>query len=216
MKTISQNDWRRLLTFFVDDMENYRPVLMKPFEQDGYVCATDAHALIRVDKKYITDDYSTSAKTPNVASVMPPHKPYLTITEAALRSAFVTLGMDYDTTTIDCPHCDNDCEVEWHFTDKDGDEHTKFGECPCCNGTGRLPNGLDTYCELDGKFLIAHFLLLLYHVMTALEVKTVKVSIGKQNQFRFNLGDGVDVVVMVCLMNNRNSKRIAKIKTSKL
>ena len=63
MKELTPNEWHKLLNRYVADAEAMRPVMMKPFEQDGYVCASDTHILIRVAKRYITNDYSTDKTT---------------------------------------------------------------------------------------------------------------------------------------------------------
>ena len=43
MKELTPNEWHKLLNRYVADAEAMRPVMMKPFEQDGYVCASDTH-----------------------------------------------------------------------------------------------------------------------------------------------------------------------------
>lgn len=133
-----------------------------------------------------------------------------------MRKAFTILGMDYDTTTIDCIECDNDCEVEWKYTDRDGDEHTKYAECPCCNGTGRVPNGADKYCEIVSNLVRAYFMLLLYRAMMELKVEEVKVSAGCNRPLKFNIGDGIDIVVMPCILDKYSSKKRAPINMTKL
>lgn len=216
MRQLTPDGWRNLLYLFVADEETMRPVMMKPFEQGGYVCASDAHVLIRVAKKYITDDYSTPAKAPDVSRIIPAQPPTSKICANELRKAFTILGMDYDTTTIDCIECDNDCEVEWKYTDRDGDEHTKYAECPCCNGTGRVPNGADKYCEIVSNLVRAYFMLLLYRAMMELKVEEVKVSAGCNRPLKFNIGDGIDIVVMPCILDKYSSKKRAPINMTKL
>ncbi len=216
MRQLTPDGWRNLLYLFVADEECMRPVMMKPFEQGGYVCASDTHVLIRVAKKYITDDYSTPAKAPDVSRIIPAQPPTSKICASELRKAFTILGMDYDTTTIDCIECDNDCEVEWKYTDRDGDEHTKYAECPCCNGTGRVPNGADKYCEIGSNLVCAYFMLLLYRAMMELKVEEVKVSAGCNRPLKFNIGDGIDIVVMPCILDKYSSKKRAPINMTKL
>jgi hypothetical protein len=216
MRQLTPDGWRNLLYLFVADEETMRPVMMKPFEQGGYVCASDAHVLIRVAKKYITDDYSTPAKAPDVSRIIPAQPPTSKICANELRKAFTILGMDYDTTTIDCIECDNDCEVEWKYTDRDGDEHTKYAECLCCNGTGRVPNGADKYCEIGSNLVRAYFMLLLYRAMMELKVEEVKVSAGCNRPLKFNIGDGIDIVVMPCILDKYSSKKRAPINMTKL
>lgn len=107
MKELTQAEWHRLLTLFVADAEDMRPALMKPFEQDGYVCATNAYIILRVAKRFISEDFSTDKHLPDVASVTPEHNPISAITIDTLRGEFVRQKIDYDTTTADCPDCDD-------------------------------------------------------------------------------------------------------------
>lgn len=216
MRQLTSAGWRDLLNLFVAGEEEMRPVMMKPFERGGYVCASDTHILIRVSKKYITDDYTTMAKTPDVSRIIPANPPTFKISVSQLRKAFTILGMDYDKTTIDCIECDNDCEVEWKYTDRDGDEHSKWAECPCCNGTGRVPNGADKYCEIGSNLVCAYFVLLLYRTMMELEVDEVKVTTGSKSPLMFNIGDGIDIVVMPRILDKYSSKLRVPVKMTKL
>ncbi len=196
MKELNPMEWRRLLTSFVADAEEVRPVLMNPFEQNGYVCATDTRILIRVAKRFITDDYSTDKHTPDVASVMPEHNPISAISVQTLRGEFVRLQMDYDTDSVDCPYCDEEGDVEWEFTDSDGDRHTMWAECPCCDGVGLLPNGYNKKCQVIGATINAHYMLLVYRVMSTLGVDTTEITRGDREQILFHIADGIDVLVM--------------------
>lgn len=216
MRQLNSAEWRRLLRLFVAGAEEMRPVMMTPFERDGWVCATDSHVLIRVDKKYITDDYFTDKKTPDVKSVMPQYNPQLAITKTGLIQALTKLNLDYNETKTECPYCDEECEVEWEYTDSDDDKHTMWGECPCCKGSGYLRNGINRFCELNGANLNAHYLILLYNVMTELSIDKATVTIGDMRQLRFNIAQGVDIVMMPCILNKKRSKSVANIKTTKL
>lgn len=196
MKELTQAEWHRLLTLFVADAEDMRIALMKPFEQDGYVCATNANIILRVDKKFISEDFSTGKQLPDVASVMPEHNPISAITMDTLKGEFVRQQIDYDTTTVDCPYCDDECEVEWEYTDHDGDTHKMWAECPCCGGTGILPNGINKKCQVIGATINAHYMLLIYHVMLALGIDKAELTRGEREQILFHIAEGIDVVVM--------------------
>lgn len=216
MRQLTPDGWRNLLYLFVADEETMRPVMMKPFEQSGYVCASDTHILIRVAKKYITDDYSTTAKTPDVSPIIPVQPPTFKISAEELRKVFANLCMNCNTTTLDCIECDSDCEVEWKYTDRDGDQHSMWAKCPCCNGTGRVPNGVDKYCEIGNNLVCAYFMLLLYRAMMELEVDEVTVSASSMRPLMFNLGDGIDIIVMPCILDKYSSKLRTPVKMTKL
>ena len=216
MRQLNSAEWRRILRLFVAGAEEMRPVMMNPFEQDGWVCATDSHVLLRVDKKYISDDYSTDKKTPHVAGVMPQNDPQLSITIAGLIQAFVKLNIDYHETKVECPYCNEECEVEWEYVDHDGDKHTMWAECPCCSGLGYIRNGINCFCEFNGTFLNAHYLILLYHVMKDLSIDKTDVTISDMRQLRFNITQGVDIIIMPCNLDKKRSRSVASIKPTKL
>lgn len=196
MKQITPQEWRKLLTLFVANNDEIRPVFMKPFEQRGYVCATNGQILIRVAKGYIKEDFESTMKAPDVAAVIPTRNPQFAITLSALKGKFVRQHIDYDLTTVPCPHCDDECEVEWAFTDKDGDRHTMWAKCPCCHGSGREPNAIGKTCKVAGMTVNAHYMLLVYRVMSSLEIGAVDVTVGSRRQLLFHVADGVDVMTM--------------------
>lgn len=216
MKELTPNKWRNLLHEFVADAEEMRPVMMKPFEQDGYVCATDAHILIRVAKRFISDDYTTDKSTPNVTGVIPDYNPQYTVTVNNLRGAFVQRGIDYDNLAVECPYCDDDCEVEWTFEDHDGDTHTMWAECPCCAGTGYVANGINHYFEIKERTVNAHFMLILYQTMIELGIDRAEVTIIDMQQILFTIADGIDIIIMPYILNNKRNKGISRVKISKL
>ncbi len=216
MKELNQTEWQILLNRFVADAEEMRPVLMKPFEQDGYVCATDTHVLLRVAKKFISEDYSTGKTTPNVARVVPEYKPLCAVTASNLRSAFSKRGIDYNELFVNCPHCDSENEVEWKFVDRDGDTHSMWAECPCCNGTGDVPNGINQYIEINDCIVNAHFMLILYQTMIELGIDKAEVSFGKMHQLLFTIADGIDIVMMSHNLDNKRSKGVTKLAITKI
>lgn len=130
--------------------------------------------------------------------------------------AFVQRGINYDDLKIPCYHCDDESEVEWEFTDSDGDKHTMWAECPCCGGSGSIPNGTNHYLEIGECTISAYFMLLLYRTMVELGIDKVNVSKGNRQQFLFEIADGIDVLVMPCILANKRVKGITKIKTTKV
>ena len=216
MIQLNSAEWRSLLRKFVADASELRLVLQVPFEQDGYVCATDTHVLIRVAKRYISDDYLTDRLTPNVAKVMPEYNPRFTISTDNLRGAFIQKNINYDVLTGYCPECNEECEVKWKYTDLDGDEHTMYAECPCCYGTGRIPNGINHYLEVGKCTVNAYFMLLLYHAMMKLGVNNAEVSIDNTRPVLFTLAEGVDIIIMPTNLEYKRHKSVSRVKLSKL
>lgn len=196
MNKITQDEWRKLLHLYVAGTDSCRVALMKPFEQDGYVFATDSHSLIRVSKKYVTDEYVNQAKTPDASRVIPECAPAFIIHLSSLQNAFARHKIDSSRMTVECTECDVEGGVKWRYIDSDGDEHTMFSACPCCHGTGQAPNGANKYFSVHGKIFLGTNLLKLYRVMQNLGIDETTVSIGRSGQHLFSLAPGVDVVIM--------------------
>lgn len=195
MKSLTPQQWHELLVKFVCD-EDDRPSLAKPFKQNGYICATDAHNLLRVDAKYIANaDKYPKLESPDVERIIPKSDPEFAITVDALRAAFVNCGIDYDVAYTECPYCD-DGEVQWKFTDSDGDTHTKWDDCPLCGGTGSLPNGFNKRLNIGKHQFPANPILMLYSVMEALGIDKAAVAVDTYPAYRFNIADGIDVLTV--------------------
>ena len=200
MKELTPAEWRHLLYLFVAGEEEMRLALTKPFEQYGYVCATNSRIILRVSKKFISEDFSTDRRVPYVADGLPRHNPVAGITIDAFRNEFVRQKMCYDVTTAECPYCNDEYEVKWEHTDIDGDRHEMWAECPICKGTGSIPNGMNKKCQVLCTTFNVHYMLLIYHVMLALDVDKVEVTpSSKGGPFLFHIADGVDVAAMPCI-----------------
>lgn len=198
MKKLTAVQWQSLLYKFTAD-EDFRPGIQKPFMQGGYICATNAYIVLRVNRKLIppsNDDYVPKGYVPNVTAVMPNPNPTptFTITIKAIRECLVALGLNYDILTKNCPECDGSGDVDWYYTDRDGDTHTMVDKCPCCDGMGEVANGDDRYCAIGDRATLAHFMILTHYVMNSLGIETLKCTWGKGNLL-FNLSDGVDILV---------------------
>lgn len=198
MKSLTPKQWHSLLDLFVADADSFRPAFMKPFEQDGFVCATDGHNLIRVSKKFISDEFPTTSRALNVARVIPAYKPSLTVSAYGLRHAFVAVGVDYDCMLACCPECDGDRQVEWEYTDNDGGRHTMSAYCPVCGGSGQALNGFNKFCKIADKILSVYSLILLYRVMDVLCIGEAQITFGKRGPLLFTIADGVDILIAPC------------------
>ena len=197
MKNLNVEQWRHLLYKFTSD-EDFRPGLQTPFEQNGHVCATETHVILRVDKNLIpksNDDYTPKYRVPTVAKVMPTPNPTFTISLKEIQSCLVALGLNYDSLSKQCPECGGRGDVDWYYTDRDGDTHTKMDDCPYCEGSGDIHNGNDRYCSIGDRATLAYYLILVHYVMAHLDIKTLKCTWGK-GCLLFNLTDGVDILVL--------------------
>ena len=110
-----------------------RPVMLKPFEYNGKVYATDAHALIRTDKANI--DFVLENKYPalQLEAIIPASNTseILRIKNEAFEPIKTEDELEYVGKDVECQKCDGCGDVDWEF------EHwTKRFECPQCNGDG--------------------------------------------------------------------------------
>lgn len=199
MKKLTADQWRSLLYKFTED-EGFYPGLQHPFKQDGYVCATDTHAILRVDKDLIpksNDDYVPKHRVPTIAKVMPTSNPTFTISLKEIQSCLVALGLNYDHLDKECPGCGGSGDVDWYYTDRDGYTHTKMDDCPYCGGSGCIKNGSDRYCSIGDMVILAYHMILVQRTMTALGIDTLRCTwhrMGKRSLL-LNFADGVDIVV---------------------
>lgn len=111
--------------------------LIAPFAQNGYVYATNAQALIRFPKKYVSDGYNDQIK-PNCDSIFKEqHNHACTVFVSDLEA----LVNDPDIPVIDelkpngldvkCTECKGSGEVYWEYK-----HHEESFDCPVCDGSG--------------------------------------------------------------------------------
>lgn len=129
MKTIEE-----ILYTFCADREQKNEVFYTPFEQNGYIYATDGNILIKISKSITTNKYQYRDK-PNCQSVFVPCKQKMVIKISELRNKIskadlidevIQIGKD-----VECKECDGYGEVEWEYK-----THTKYFDCPVCDGSG--------------------------------------------------------------------------------
>lgn len=217
MRELMPQQWQTLLNRFAEDLEGFRPAIEKPFEQDGYVCATDTHILIRVERELVGVDYSTPTNAPMVSRVMPEPNPSFIITRDDIFDALIKCGIDnIDRETEDCPHCHGFGDVTWEFYDNYGDRHTMVEDCPCCDGEGEVKNGIDKYIAIKDHVFLAYFLIKIFYVMRELEIEEADVTVSKPQSHLFHLTDGIDILLMPLPEENKKERLITKCKTTAL
>lgn len=189
-----------LLEIFTEqDEETYRLWTLEPFEQDGYIVATDTRALIRVMKELTEGEYK-HRDDPNVAIVIPKPNPQFAITREELRKVLTMMPntgfAPYFQRFCDCPECDGRGDVEYEYRHKNwSDTSTTMAECPVCGGDGRAYVGYDTGIDIRGKVFVAQYIILLHNAMSALNADVVKVTPAKSG-WMFQPQDGIDILIM--------------------
>lgn len=198
MNKLTSKEWRSLLYEFTADHDGFRSALTKPFDQNGYVCATDGHAILRVSKKFVIEEYPAAGKVPNVAAIIPDSEPQFAVGCRAIRGGLLARGIDFDCLSVERPECHGRGNVSWKYDDKKGIEHETSANCPVCNGIGEVENGLYTFFTIGLCIFLGPYILRLYRVMDQLGLDAVRVS-AAGHTWRFNLADGIDVILASCI-----------------
>ena len=154
-----KNEEQLLKLFYKEDDKNRpnkRPNINKPFIQDGFICATDGHMLVRIDesihdwnlKYYETVD---GLLPPDVSKVVP---------DADMLINDVVLTLDDLNESISkfpvedyhykCFDCDGTGYVDWSYTSLDATVYHLHDTCPACGGIGEI----DRYTPVYAQFMI--------------------------------------------------------------
>lgn len=127
-------DKKELFGLFVDK-DGYRPILNYPYRRDGYVYATDRYKLIRVKEDIVSGDYEVTDKMK--LNVPTDNCDYI-ISDKDIEKAFSEIPKvkEVEEKEVKCSECDGTGEVDWEYTDKNGNDYEGCFECPVCDGTG--------------------------------------------------------------------------------
>ena len=142
----------QLLRLFYREDEN-RPNISKPFLQDGFVCASDGHMLIRIDESIYDSHLGyketvDGLKPPVVSKVMPEMQIDEELTLDYLKDIIRKFPVDdYDYL---CSECGGSGYVDWSYTGFDGTVYHLHDTCPVCGGIGEI----DRYESAYAQFMI--------------------------------------------------------------
>lgn len=180
-----------------------------PFEQDGFIVATDTRCIIRIRKSasYVDAMPFNSYK---IAKTFPPefekseHRRY---GRAQIMRALARLDMidDADLLGVNarevCPECDGCSQVTWEYRDRHFNRYEKDGDCPNCYGSGFSDTGKDAVIEfLNPKMVFnAQSILKLYAAMRYYGAAYCDLTSRKNERARFKLTDDVEMVIMETL-----------------
>lgn len=208
MKKIS----KEIFTPYLYEKDSIRPMLEKPYPCGDWVVASDTKALLMIKKDLLDDSFEEVKHAPNALKVVPEQNCELLLERRTILSALNNLPhekeMEEVEPAVDCPECEGDGEVEWEYQDRKFHHHTKFMECPCCNGSGVLrdavmkPTGkmkVDylSYIVLNGFGVWAPLLETLVETMDALGIEEVKIlALRKNASCMIQIADGVNFIFM--------------------
>lgn len=166
---------RELLMLFYDS-DNCREVLRQPFLQDGKVCASDGHVLIRIDSSLCEGSYDEKPgglTPPRTASVVPTVTTDIAVTRQQIERA---LEQAPEERNRQCPECKGSGDVTWEYRDRHHNTHTMDGTCPVCDGSGTV----DDYTIIKYQFIVCgkalgyHAVKTLLAAMSWLDIDTIR------------------------------------------
>ena len=199
------NNEKELLGLYYRKYE-YREVLRQPFLQDGRVCATDGHMLIRISTALCEGDYQErpgGQLPPNTAAVIPVPNTKEPLTYRKLE---VALNATPDEHPGRCPECNGEGDVKWKYWDKRGRIHTQQDTCPVCDGAGVVDEYAVTKYQysIHGAFLCLHHVKTLLRTMEYLQTDTLRLRHVSEMQrgLLFDVEDKDIEILMMSMMRN--------------
>lgn len=129
-KIHTQND---ILNMYVDS-EGKRPDFVNPFFQGNYVCATNGHVLLKVNKQIVSSEYKELDK-PNCLKFFKTLNNEEKISLNYLKELLSKVELVDETKEVgqdvECSECDGEGVVEWEYK-----RWTRDLDCPVCDGEG--------------------------------------------------------------------------------
>lgn len=119
-----------LLNLFVS-ADSIRPALKYPFQQEQFMIATDAHAMVVIDKNLCKKEYVNEHKAPNALKIFNDVVRNCSETISIDRLFSAELHFDVTYSYMDCDKCNGDGVIE---CTECGHEY----ECKACDGEGQI------------------------------------------------------------------------------
>lgn len=166
---------RQLLGMYVNVGE-YRRNISMPFRQDGRICATDGHMMIRIAEGLCEGEYTDmpfGLKTPDTNSVMPEPNMCEDVTAEMLEHALENAPKEKERK---CPECGGSGTVDYTYCDRFCNYHTVEDDCPECDGTGEVSDYtvIRNHFTLHGNALCYHHLKTLLRTMRYLQTGSLR------------------------------------------
>lgn len=195
---------RRLFDMYCSDNDN-RQAIQMPFRQDGKICATDGHMMIRVDEKICEGEYYDTVnglKPPTTSRVIPEPTIDVPLTIKMINKALGKAPEDKDRR---CPECNGEGDVTWTYTDRLHNKHEMQAQCPECDGTGELYD----YTAVKYQFNFLGCCLCYYHLKTLLKTMeilradTLHCRYAQKHQAMLLTTDGVEIIAMPQIQDDK-------------
>ena len=134
------NNEQELFELFCDPHNDFA-FKQKPYYETRRkkVFATNGIILIMMDPCMLSESYEEIEKPFIYKVFCDSMEGYFTF--ESLKKVFESFEMEKELVLMEegkeCEECNGLGEVEWEYTDKDGEMHFHYGDCPFCNGEGQ-------------------------------------------------------------------------------
>lgn len=171
-----ENEKYLLDLYVLSSKSEYRENIKVPFRQNGRVCATDGHMLIRIAESLCEKEYTdmpNGLKPVNTSAVIPKPNMCETITARMLNRALKKAPEEKNRC---CPECNGDGTVEYEYRDRYGNTYTTEEDCPVCGGTGQMIEYTPSKYQftLYGQSLCYNHLKMLLRTMAYLKTDSLR------------------------------------------
>lgn len=179
--------------------------ICSPFTDTGFLCATDAHILVRLKPDESFDLYGIENKAGKVKDELFVQNCSHDISVSDIREAISKIPVKDEDEMIDCPECKGRGQVTWEYG-----RHRKSDDCPDCDGEGEVSTGkilksvkqyLDCYIKIKDGYFNGKYVERLIDICEFEQVDSVHLL--KSNEFKnscFKVGR-FDVILMPMVVN---------------
>ena len=170
-----------------------------PFAVGDYICGTDTHIAVRIDKSLCEGEYmENKIDLDRVFQCCEKTKKEISLD--TLKELLKSIPRVETLTKVQCEECGGEGEVEWVYEATDGERYTEDHDCPVCNGRGYHDTEvyrIDRVISINGIGFRAEYIMLLAEAMSDLGVDIAEIySIQPMRQMLLHLADGVGVAIM--------------------
>lgn len=200
---------QELLSLFYKQEDNLRPYMTAPFLKNGYVCATEAHILIKIKAETLNGEYRETEFC-NIEWPADNCNFFVSLQEIETVLSSIPKVEEEKKIREDimCMECAGEGVVEWEYQDKSGHYHYVEHECPMCEGSGfksesryvktrRMIPYEESGIQVRRIVIKAEFLEVLSKAMRIIGVDEIRcVHQAPANPCIFRVDDNIEIIIM--------------------
>lgn len=185
-----------------------RACLKKPFERNGFVYASDARIMVRVEKSLCEESYDPQGGPKSLPSFPAPESNYkldlkelIEILKSIPRCETVAVSGK----EAECDECEGDGRVEWTYEDSNGEELYDYFDCPICDGKGKVKTKEiereERAIAINGTSFNAGLLQKIAEAMNDIGLPYGVITYQAKNSqpMLIQLQEGIEVIIMPCI-----------------